>query len=72
MRHEGDVRRAAERRQLLLDLRLVVLCDGLLVLRQSPSLRSLSDLAMAGMSMRDFSSGHVDLPSGGCAGRRPI
>ena len=30
-------------------------------------LRSLSDLAMAGVSMRDFSSGHVDLPSGGCA-----
>jgi sigma-54 dependent transcriptional regulator, acetoin dehydrogenase operon transcriptional activator AcoR len=30
-------------------------------------LRSLSDLAMAGLSMPDFSSKHVDLPSGGCA-----
>jgi sigma-54 dependent transcriptional regulator, acetoin dehydrogenase operon transcriptional activator AcoR len=30
-------------------------------------LRSLSDLAMAGLSMPDSASKHVDLPSGGCA-----
>jgi sigma-54 dependent transcriptional regulator, acetoin dehydrogenase operon transcriptional activator AcoR len=29
--------------------------------------RSLSDLAMAGLSVADFSSRHADLPSGGCA-----
>ena len=30
-------------------------------------LRSLSDLALAGLSLPDFASKHVDLPSGGCA-----
>ena len=30
-------------------------------------LRSLSDLAMAGLGLPDFSGKHVDLPSGGCA-----
>jgi sigma-54 dependent transcriptional regulator, acetoin dehydrogenase operon transcriptional activator AcoR len=30
-------------------------------------LRSLSDLALAGLSVTDFASKHVDLPSGGCA-----
>jgi sigma-54 dependent transcriptional regulator, acetoin dehydrogenase operon transcriptional activator AcoR len=32
-----------------------------------PDLRSLSDLAMAGLGTADFFSKHVDLPSGGCA-----
>jgi sigma-54 dependent transcriptional regulator, acetoin dehydrogenase operon transcriptional activator AcoR len=30
-------------------------------------LRSLSDLALAGLSVTEFASKHVDLPSGGCA-----
>ncbi len=30
-------------------------------------LRSLSDLALAGLSLPDFASKHADLPSGGCA-----
>ena len=30
-------------------------------------LRSLSDLALAGLSLPDFASKHTDLPSGGCA-----
>jgi transcriptional regulator of acetoin/glycerol metabolism len=34
---------------------------------EAADLRSLSDLAMAALSMPDFSSRHADLPSGGCA-----
>jgi transcriptional regulator of acetoin/glycerol metabolism len=34
---------------------------------EAADLRSLSELAMADLSMPDFSSKHVDLPSGGCA-----
>jgi sigma-54 dependent transcriptional regulator, acetoin dehydrogenase operon transcriptional activator AcoR len=30
-------------------------------------LRTLSDLALAGLTLREFASKHVDLPSGGCA-----
>jgi sigma-54 dependent transcriptional regulator, acetoin dehydrogenase operon transcriptional activator AcoR len=30
-------------------------------------LRALSDLALAGLALREFASKHVDLPSGGCA-----
>ena len=30
-------------------------------------LRTLTDLALAGLTLRDFASKHVDLPSGGCA-----
>ena len=56
------------------DGELVLATDGDWVLsnagarRLDPGdLRSLSDLALAGLSVTEFASKHVDLPSGGCA-----